>query len=597
MTAPSFDDLPLMSFDEASEAVLAYLQDSTPMRFWAVTRQVGDRQVTLSVHDDVYGIEPGESHLWSDSLCEQMIDGRAPHIAPDAMAVSALAGAAMAQAMTIGSYIGLPIRDADGELFGTLCGLDPLVQDVDLHRHARVLGLLSTLLGQILQAESLRQDARGREAELRWRAFHDDLTRLPNRAMFVDRLEHALNLHRRDSRPLAVLLFDVDDFKAVNDRYGHAAGDSLLERVAERLRGCVRPGDTLARLGGDEFAVLLEDGGDPTVPAARILDALREPVSVDGTDITVAVSVGVALLPADAGFTTVDVMLSHADIAMYSAKRAGKGRLAVYEPVMRLPEAMDLQLREPLRRAITSGDLRAHYQPIVTLETGEVVAYEALARWTNQGEVIGPDVFIPVAARSGLLPTLTDTMLEHACHQLAAWSAEVGHDRLRVAVNVPPGLISDATFPAHVSRAIAQHGLAAHQLVLEITEDALLTDLDKTRAVTTELRQLGVNLSLDDFGTGYSSLLHLRRIPLDSLKIDRGFTNDVDTNPDTERFMRALLTLGRDLDLRVIVEGVERQSQADVLRRLGCTHAQGFFFGRPGPGPDVGPAPTPGRLR
>ncbi len=597
MTAPSPDELQLMSFDEASEAVLSYLQDSTPMRFWAVTRQVGDRQVTLSVHDDVYGIEPGESHLWSDSLCEQMVDGRAPMIAPDAMAVSALAGTGMAHAMPIGSYIGLPIRDGDGELFGTLCGLDPAVQDVDLHMHSRVLGLLSTLLGQILQAESLRQDARGREAELRWRAFHDDLTRLPNRAMFVDRLQHALALHQRDERPLAVVLFDVDDFKAVNDRHGHAAGDLLLERVAERLRGCVRPGDTLARLGGDEFAVLLEDGGDPTVPAARILDALQEPVAVDGTDITVAISVGVALLPGDAVPASVDAILSHADIAMYSAKRAGKGRLAVYDPVMKLPEAMDLQLREPLRRAIASGALRAHYQPIVDLETDEVVAYEALARWTHQGESISPDVFIPIAARSGLLPSLTHTMLEHACHQMARWSAEVGHDRLRVAVNVPPGLISDATFPSHVARAIAQHGLAAHQLVLEITEDALLTDLEGTRAVTTELRDMGANLSLDDFGTGYSSLLHLRRIPLDSLKIDRGFTNDVDTNQDTERFMRALLALGRDLALRVIVEGVERQTQADVLRRLGCTHAQGFLYGRPGPGLDVGPASTPDRLR
>jgi len=285
--------------------------------------------------------------------------------------------------------------------------------------------------------------------------------------------------------------------------------------------------------------------------------------------------------------TSVDAILSHADIAMYSAKRAGKGRLAVYDPLMKLPEAMDLQLREPLRRAIASGVLRAHYQPIVDLETDQVVAYEALARWTHQGEPILPEVFVPIAARSGLLPALTDTMLEQACHQLARWSAELGNDQLRVAVNVPPGLISDSTFPAHVARVITQHGLAANQLVLEITEDALLTDLQGTRAVTAQLRELGANLSLDDFGTGYSSLLHLRRIPLDSLESDRGFTNDVDATPDTERFMRALLALGRDLGLRVIVEGVERQSQADVLRAMGCTHAQGFLYGRAESGPDV----------
>jgi EAL domain-containing protein (putative c-di-GMP-specific phosphodiesterase class I) len=277
----------------------------------------------------------------------------------------------------------------------------------------------------------------------------------------------------------------------------------------------------------------------------------------------------------------IDVLMAQADVAMYSAKRDGRGGFALYNPRMTLPGARDLQLRDPLRHAIATGAIEAVYQPIVELRSGRVVAFEALARWRHEGKSIPPTVFIPIAARAGLLSDLTYHVLELAGAQLAAWSARLGRQRLQVSVNIPPSLFGDQEFPGRVEACIRRHGLGREQVVLEITEDALLADPLAARGVARRLHEMGATLSLDDFGTGYSSLLHLQHIPLHSIKIDRGFTHDLDTNPETERFMHALLALGRDLGLRVIVEGVERATQAEMLRRLGCQLAQGYLFGRP----------------
>ncbi|CCG05745.1 EAL domain-containing protein [Blastococcus saxobsidens] len=577
--------LPLMSFEEACAEVVRYLKASVPLGFWSVSRQENGRQVYVSVQDDVYGRTVGDSHGWSDSYCQFMVTGEAPQIAPDAMAVSPFAAAGVTRKMRIGAYVGVPIRAGDGSLFGTICGLDPEIQPASLLDHAPVLRLLADLLGRVLEAEALRAEAEDRSVELRWLALHDQLTGLPNRAMFLDRLQHAVQLHRRDHRPVAVLLFDLDDFKAVNDRLGHAAGDDLLVRVGERVLGALRAGDTLARLSGDEFAVLLEDGGDPLVTGRRILASMREPfvIAQGSAQVTAAVSMGVADLAGHDEPVTAEVLLSHADIAMYSAKRAGKHRIACYDPIMTLPGARDLALRGPLERAVGAGEIDVVYQPIIELVSGAAVAFEALARWRHDGEDIPPDVFVPMAARADLLPELTAHVLEVAGAQLARWSVEVGHRRLRMSVNIPPAIIADPAFPDAVAGVISRHGLAPEQLVLEITEDSLLADLPVARAVAARLRSLGAGLALDDFGTGYSSLVHLREIPMQYLKIDRGFTGDLDTNPVTERFMRALLALGGDLGLDVVVEGVERPEQADVLRRLGCRYAQGFLFARPGP--------------
>lgn len=576
-------DVSLMSFEEASDAVVSYLKEKVPLGFWSVSEYRDGRQLYLSVQDDAYGKVAGDSHAWSDSFCQYMVTGATPQIAPDAMAVPEYAAAGVAKTLPIGAYVGVPIRGGDGQLFGTLCGLDPQIAGPDLLAQAPGLQLLSTLLGQILQADRLRADGVQREAELQWRAFHDPLTGLPNRAMLLDRLQHALDLHRRDLRTLAVLLVDLDDFKAVNDTLGHAAGDDLLVRVGERLRGALRSGDTLARLGGDEFAVLLEDGGEPATTADRVVACLAGPFRIGSTSIHARASVGLAELAADATVVTVDTMLARADLAMYTAKRAGKGCLAVYDPLMTLPEGRDLELREHLRAAIATGAVTAAFQPIIDLRTGQPIGFESLARWVHQGEIIPPAVFVPVAARTGLLADLTDHMLTMAGAQLQAWSQRLGHHRLQIGVNVPPDVLSDSTFPTRVAAHLRRFGLREGQLVLEITEDALLSNPSAARSVSQQLRELGVLLSLDDFGAGYSSLLHLQQIPLHSVKIDRGFSSDLDTNPHTERFMKAVLALGRDLGLQVIVEGIERPAQAAVLRALGCTHAQGYLFGVPSP--------------
>ena len=271
---------------------------------------------------------------------------------------------------------------------------------------------------------------------------------------------------------------------------------------------------------------------------------------------------GIAALSEDEHAVGVEAILAHADIAVYTAKRAGKGSFAVYDPLMTLPGTRALQLREPLRQALLQGSVEAYFQPIVELGSCLVTGFETLARWRHDGRYVEPDVFIPIAARSGLTSALTEHMLDLACAQLARWSAELGHRRLRTGVNVSPHSIGDPGLPDGVAQYMARHGIGPGQLVLEITEDALLHDLPTALIVTRRLRDLGVVLSLDDFGAGYSSLLHLRRIPLSSVKIDRGFAGDIDTNPETEQFMRALLALGRDLELRVIVEGVERRRRS-----------------------------------
>ena len=425
-------------------------------------------------------------------------------------------------------------------------------------------------------------DELGRRGEqLHQQAFHDQLTGLANRALFLDRVEHALALRLRELRPLALLFCDLDNFKTVNDTVGHAAGDELLVRVAERLRGVLRPSDTVARLGGDEFAVLLEDGMEPLGVAARIVETMHVPFALESGELAIGVSVGVAELTGEQDNPTRDALLAQADIAMYTAKRSGKGQLKLYRSSMFLPEATDLRLRDPFLRAVRNGSIQAAYQPIVKIDGAEVVGFEALARWDHEGSPIEPAEFLPLAGRIGAMGELTEHMIEQACSQLAGWSHQLGHRRLSVSVNVAPSLIIDRQFPQQVAEIMTRHSIPAGQLILEITEEALLDDLPVVRDVTRELGEIGVLLSLDDFGTGYSSLLHLQKIPLNSVKIDRAFMANIDHDPAAERFLSALLTLGRDLGLIVIAEGVERPEQAATLQRLGCLFGQGFLYSRP----------------
>jgi diguanylate cyclase (GGDEF)-like protein len=459
------------------------------------------------------------------------------------------------------------------------------------------LWLGATVVAFVLlrQYATLRDNARlagelaAREAELRHQAFHDGLTGLANRALFQDRVQHALELHRRDRRALSVLFCDLDDFKIVNDTLGHASGDALLMRVAERLRGALRSGDTLARLGGDEFAVLLEDTEDPLRVAIRVSEALRSPFAIGDRSVSVGTSVGLTTVLFEASTPTADTLLAQADTAMYAAKRGGKGAVRVFEPGMELDELVDSDLALALTAAIEAREITLAYQPIVALATGEVTGVEALARWTRHGQPVPPSTFIPLAERTGLIPALTALVLDLACAQAAAWQSELGPSRLRVGVNLSPQSVTERGLPGEVAACLQRHGLQGRHLALEVTESGLMSDPEAARTVCSELRTLGIHVALDDFGVGYSSLAHLNLLPLDSLKLDRAFVSGLGGDRQQERFTRAVLRLGADLGLAVIAEGVEELAELELLRELGCGHAQGYLLARPAPAAEITP--------
>jgi len=457
------------------------------------------------------------------------------------------------------------------------------------------VGLSSLLVGLVLARQyltvhdnqALARTITSREAELRHQAFYDGLTGLANRPLFINRVTHALELHRRDQRPVSIAFVDLDGFKGINDMLGHAAGDEMLVLVAERLRGAVRAADTLSRLGGDEFALLMEHGDEPATTARALVEALRAPFHLHGRSVTMSASVGVATVGSDAVTVTADDLLSRADIAMYAVKHSGRNDFRQYTPNLRLAEGDDVTLRQALAEALESRQVRAVFQPVVDVRTGEVVGYEALARWSHQGVEVPPHVFVPVAERAGMVAALTTLMLDHACAQLARWSAELGHSRLLVGVNVSAMELGDPSLPRRVQAALESHGLVAEQLVLEITESALVSDPDAARAILVSLCGLGVSLSLDDFGTGYNGFAQLIGVPLRSVKLDRHVIADIDTNPSSRRLLEGVMLLMRHLGLRAVGEGVERPEQLEVLRAVGCEAAQGLLLGPPADATDI----------
>ncbi|HYI62672.1 MAG TPA: EAL domain-containing protein [Acidimicrobiales bacterium] len=414
-------------------------------------------------------------------------------------------------------------------------------------------------------------------AELSHQAFHDSLTGLANRALFADRVDHALHRRRREPQcSVAVLFVDLDDFKAVNDGLGHGAGDALLRAVGQRIVRCLRAGDTAARLGGDEFAVLLEDDtidGQSTTIANRILDALRVPVPVGDMELGVVASIGVAVAMGDA--STVG-LLRDADIAMYEAKRAGKGRVCVFDPAMRDSASDRLALQTDLSVALENDQLRVVYQPIVDLVTGLVGGAEALVRWRHpdRGE-IPPDSFIPVAEQTGLVVPIGEWVLHQACRQAAVSGSTVG-------VNVSGVQFAAPGFLDSVSVALAQSGLPPRGLTVEITETALMADTEATAHLLDQLRALGVRIAIDDFGTGYCSLAYLQRFAVDVVKIDRAFVAELDGASKGDRLAKTILQMAESLDVTTVVaEGIETEEQLVRLQEMGCRKGQGFLLSRP----------------
>jgi diguanylate cyclase (GGDEF)-like protein/PAS domain S-box-containing protein len=427
-------------------------------------------------------------------------------------------------------------------------------------------------------------DRKRAEEELAHQAFHDGLTGLANRALFTDRVEQALRRNRRDGAETAVVFLDLDAFKTVNDSLGHGVGDDLLREVADRLVGAVRAGDTVARLGGDEFAVLLEQASGVIEQAEnvadRILLALRRPVRLRDQTLAVMASVGIAVSD---GSATSASLLRDADVAMYKAKATGKGRRVVYTTDMRLAAVERLELESDLTDALERGELRLVYQPVVALDDERVTGFEALLRWEHPrlGDV-PPDKFIPLAEETGVIVPIGRWILAEACRTAARWQDEFpGDESLTMSVNVSGRQLAEPCLVDDVMVALEGSGLAPTSLILEVTETALVTDVDGAAARLQALRDLGVSIAIDDFGTGYSSLNYLRQFPVDILKIDRSFISGITDREDVPAIVRGLLDLGRTLDLAMVAEGVELDVQRDRLRDEDCRLAQGFLFARP----------------
>ena len=426
--------------------------------------------------------------------------------------------------------------------------------------------------------------------ELEHQAFHDSLTGLANRALLRDRLEHALARARRSAATVAVLFCDLDGFKMINDTLGHETGDLLLTEVAKRIVKDLREGDTAARLGGDEFAIVLDETelGDAVELASRLLNAMRRPFHVNGREILARASIGIA--DNSGGGLDTDTLLCHADIAMYAAKSNGRDCFTVFEPVMQSQISARHLLHGDLRHAILlDGALVVHYQPVLDLKTQRMDAVEALVRWNHPTRgLIPPDEFIPIAEETGLIVELGRFVLREACWQVGQWRASGARD-LSVSVNVSPYQLYDAGFVSDVHLALHEAGLEPTALILELTERSLLNETSGVRHRLTTLRESGVRIAIDDFGTGYSSLSYLRKFPIDYLKIDRSFVNElgISSNAQGRALVRSIITIGHDLELEVIAEGIENASQLDALRAAGCDFGQGYLFGRPSPAEEI----------
>jgi diguanylate cyclase (GGDEF)-like protein/PAS domain S-box-containing protein len=426
-------------------------------------------------------------------------------------------------------------------------------------------------------------DRKRSEARIRFLAEHDVLTELPNRALCTERLRMALQQARRSGRQVAVLFIDLDRFKDINDSLGHHIGDGLLRSVAQRLLGGVREGDTVSRLGGDEFVIVLagvEDANEVAqIVHERLIPAVRAPHPVDGSELHVSCSVGIALYPDDA--TDLDELMRHADTAMYQAKASGKDNAQFFAAAMTERAQARLLLVGQLRHALELGQLQLHWQPRVRARDGSLAGVEGLLRWRHPDlGLVPPAQFIPLAEDSGLIVPIGDWVVEQACAQIAAWRAE-GWPPMSVSINLSARQLQGDELIAVVRDSLARHAVPPGQLELELTESMVMVDAEVNLKRLHALRALGVTLAIDDFGTGYSSLAYLNRFPIDKLKIDRSFVHDMLDDPTDRAITMAIIGLGHTLGLQVVAEGVELASEAAVLREAGCDELQGFLFGRP----------------
>jgi diguanylate cyclase (GGDEF)-like protein len=444
--------------------------------------------------------------------------------------------------------------------------------------------LFIALLGVVQTAAVL---IRRQQQTLAHHAFHDALTDLPNRALFLDRVGHALA--RRGPHPVAVLFLGLDDLKLVNDSLGHAAGDELVALIAARLAACMAPGDTLARLGGGEFSILLEEVGDATsaaVYADRILAALGPPLAIHGRDLFPTASIGIALTTPESSSS--EALVHDAETAMARASAGGKDTYAVFNGSMASHAAERLALISELRRALERGQFRLHYQPILALGSGAVVEVEALVRWQHpERGLLPPADFIAVAEETGLIVPLGQWVLEEGCRQAAAWRAQLGNRAPVMSINLSARQFQRPELLFDIRRALHAAQLEPSALKLEITESVAMHDAESTIETLESLKSLGIRLAIDDFGTGYSSLSYLKRFPVDTLKVDRSFVDGLGQDSQDTAIVQSIVALAKALGLSVTGEGIETDLQRQLLRDLGCERAQGYLFARPCPATDL----------
>jgi diguanylate cyclase (GGDEF)-like protein len=420
--------------------------------------------------------------------------------------------------------------------------------------------------------------------QLRHLATHDALTGLPNRVLLDDRLAQAMAHADRDQRSFALMVCDLDRFKLINDSLGHRAGDELLQEVARRLSAVARTADTVARVGGDEFVLVgssLAGAEDAVQLAARAIEALRAPMRIAGIDVHASPSIGIALYPEDGA--SLEALLAHADAAMYAAKHQGRGNIQRYVPGMHAGTEDRVQMESELHHAVELKQFELYYQPKVDTRTGVVRSAEALIRWVHPSRgLVSPAEFIPLAEECGLIGAIGEWVIREACRQARAWQDE-GVPSLRISVNLSASQFREVGLVDSIRRALDDVGLAARYLEVELTESAVMSDPEQSVAILEQLSAMGVLVSVDDFGTGYSSMSYLRRFPIDKLKIDRVFINELASRPEDASIVRAIVSLAHSLNLKVVAEGVETPAQLDFLKTAGCDEYQGYHYSRPLP--------------
>jgi diguanylate cyclase (GGDEF)-like protein len=440
-------------------------------------------------------------------------------------------------------------------------------------------------LRNLVDAAGDDEDRRVMEKTVLSTAFRHALTGLPIRALFMDRLESALRRAKSNNTySFAVLVLDLDRFKLINDSLGHAVGDELLVAIARRLEECLGEANTAAYLGGDEFMILLEEAVDPSAAmrvAEKIKGQLSLPFNVKGHEVFISASIGIAM--SSTGYERSEDLMRDADTAMYRAKARGKARYELFDKGMHSRAVALLQLETDLRRAVERGEFEIRYQPIVTLATGKLAGFEALARWHHpDGSLVSPKDFIPIAEEIALIIPIDRWVLHEACRQLRIWQDRYPSDPpLAINVNLSGKHFAKPDLVPHIEQVLKDTRIDPPTLKLEITESVVMENVDSASSILTRLKALDVRLNVDDFGTGHSSLASLHRYPFDTLKIDRSFVTDMEGNTENAEIVRTILSLGRNLSMSVVAEGVENEQQLALLRELECTYGQGYFFSKP----------------